>query len=252
MATVYSLDGMAEEHSVPFMSGPFLFVVTHKAVNHGLVPWPVRPQETTAGNTLVHQLFVIIKKVSWNFWLHRNLRLKCRIIKLKSNHLLTIVWQNFQIEFEFKLVEVRASCWHIDILQLGKSPAPSLAKSALGEGGQICQSQHFIYTFFVFFIWSIFNVALIFFFMMRQCVLRFRTRSVRTILDWALSDLCCCATSSAIGIFIVLITWWFFSSKRVLGWATRVAVRVPILASNKLLQLLAVDTDGFFCLFLSV
>jgi hypothetical protein len=63
MATVSSLDGMAEEHSVPCMGVSFLYE-TLKAVNPSLLPWPVRPQETTAVNSLVHQLFVLFKTVS--------------------------------------------------------------------------------------------------------------------------------------------------------------------------------------------
>ncbi len=54
---------------------------TLKAVNPSLLPWPVRPQDTTAVNSLVHQLFVVFKKVSWNFWLHRSPRLKGPFIK---------------------------------------------------------------------------------------------------------------------------------------------------------------------------
>jgi hypothetical protein len=61
-------------------------------MNPSLLPWPVSPQETTAGNTMVYQ------------------KLKGQLIKVKPNQLLTIFWQNFQIEFELKLVEVRALC----------------------------------------------------------------------------------------------------------------------------------------------
>ncbi len=42
-------------------------------------------------------------------------------------------WHNFQIEVEFKLVEVRVSCRHIDILQLGKSPPPLLQNPLRGR-----------------------------------------------------------------------------------------------------------------------
>jgi hypothetical protein len=46
---------------------------------------------------LVHQLFVIFKKVSWNFWLHRIPRLKGSFIKLNWNDLLTIFWKKFVV-----------------------------------------------------------------------------------------------------------------------------------------------------------
>jgi hypothetical protein len=57
-----------------------------------LLPWPVNPQETTAGDTMVQQ------------------KLKGPLMKVKSNQLRTIFWQNFRIEFELKSVEVRVLC----------------------------------------------------------------------------------------------------------------------------------------------
>jgi hypothetical protein len=63
-------------------------------VNPSLLPWPVRPQDTTAVNSLVHLLFVVFKKVSWNFWLHRSPRLKGPFIKFNSNNLQPIFWRN--------------------------------------------------------------------------------------------------------------------------------------------------------------
>ncbi len=105
-------------------------------MNPSLLPWPVSPQETTVGNTLVHQ------------------KLKGPLIKLKSNQLLTIFWQNFQIEFELKLVEVRVLCWHIDILQLCKSP-PSPLQNPLR--GRVAKSVK-VSISYRHFIWSFFNV----------------------------------------------------------------------------------------------
>jgi hypothetical protein len=65
-----------------------------QSVNTSLLLWPVRPQKTTEVSTLVHQLFVVFKKVSWNFWLHRSLRMKCPFIKSTLNRFLMIVWEN--------------------------------------------------------------------------------------------------------------------------------------------------------------
>jgi hypothetical protein len=42
-------------------------------------------------------------------------------------------WQNFQIEYELKLVEVRVLCWHIDILELCKSPSSPLHNPLRGR-----------------------------------------------------------------------------------------------------------------------
>jgi hypothetical protein len=54
-------------------------------------------------------------------------------MKLKSNRLPAILWKNTQIEFDFRLVEVRVSYWLIDILQLRKTLPP--AGQTCSEGG---------------------------------------------------------------------------------------------------------------------
>jgi hypothetical protein len=52
------------------------FYAFHQAVNPSLFVWQVWSQERTEVNTSVHDLFVLLKNVSWNFWLHISLRLK--------------------------------------------------------------------------------------------------------------------------------------------------------------------------------
>jgi hypothetical protein len=55
------------------------FYEFHQAVNPSLFAWQLSPQERTGVNISVLDLFVLYRKVSWNFWLHISLRLKAHL-----------------------------------------------------------------------------------------------------------------------------------------------------------------------------